>query len=50
MFVLPKSSESNFFHYHFEQFGKQHSRYKSILLSIVLSQQCCEVDYISLMQ
>jgi len=30
------------------QFGKQHSRYKAILPSIVFSQQCCEVHFISL--
>jgi len=29
------------------QFGKQHSRYKAILPSIVLRQQCCEVYFIS---
>jgi len=30
------------------QFGKQHSRYKAILSSIVLSRKCCEVYFISL--
>jgi len=44
----PKTYESNFFHYDFVQFGKQHSRYKAILSSIVLSQQFCEVCFISL--
>ena len=29
-------------------FGKQHSRLKATLSSIVLSQQCCEVYFISL--
>jgi len=27
----PKTCESNFFHHDFEQFGKQHSRFKAIL-------------------
>ena len=40
----PKTYESNFIHHDFVQFGKQHSRYKAILSSIVLSQQCCEVS------
>jgi len=40
--------ESNFIHHDFVQFGKQHSRYKAILPSVVLSQQCCEVYFISL--
>jgi len=44
----PKTCESNFVHHNFLQSGKQHSRYKAILLSIVLSQQCCEVYVISL--
>jgi len=39
----PKTYESNFFSPHFVQFGKQHSQFKAILSSIVLSQQCCEV-------
>jgi len=43
----PKTYESNFFHHDFEQFGKPYSRYKAILLSIVLSQQGCEVYLIS---
>jgi len=42
----PKTYESNFFHHDFEQFGKQHSRYKAILPSIVLSQQCREAYFI----
>ena len=46
--LLPKTYENNFFHHDFVQFGKQHSRYKSILTSIVLSQQYCEVYFISL--
>jgi len=44
----PKTYESNFIHHDFVQFGKQHSRYKVILSSIILSQQCCEVYFISL--
>ena len=44
----PKTCESNFSHHEFVQFGKQHSRYKAILPSNVLSQQCCEVYFISL--
>jgi len=43
----PKIYESNFIHHNFVQFGEEHSRYKSILSSIVLSQQCCEVYFIS---
>jgi len=31
----PKTSENNFIHHDFLQFGKQHSRYKAILSSIV---------------
>jgi len=37
----PKTYESNFIRHDFVQFGKQHSRYKAISPSIVLSQQCC---------
>jgi len=44
----PKTYGSNFIHHDFVQFGKRHSRYKVILPSIVLSQQCCEVYFISL--
>jgi len=44
----PKTYESIFIHPNFLQFGKQHSRYKPILSSIVLSQQCCEVYFFSL--
>jgi len=40
--------ENDFIHRNFVQFGKQLSRYKAILPSIVLSQQCCEVIFISL--
>jgi len=43
----PKSCESNFIHNDLVQFGKQHSRYKAILSSIVLSKQCCEIYFIS---
>jgi len=45
---LPKTYESNFIHHDFVQFRKKHSRYKAILPSIVLSQQCCEICFISL--
>jgi len=44
----PKTYESMFILHIFLQFGKQHLRYKPILSSIVLSQQCCEVYFISL--
>jgi len=44
----PKTYRSNFFHHDFVQFGKQHSRYKAILTSTGLSQQCCEVYFMSL--
>jgi len=40
--------ESNFIRHDLVQFGKQYSRYKAILPLIVLSQQCCEVYFISL--
>ena len=42
----PKTSESNFIHHEFLQFGKQHSRYKAILPSTLLSQECCKVYFI----
>ena len=41
--VPPKTWESNFIHHYFVQLKKQHSRYKAILSTIVLSQQCWEV-------
>jgi len=44
----PKIYERIVFHHDFVQFGKQHSRYKAVLPSVVLSQQCCEVYLISL--
>ena len=44
----PKTYGSNFIYHNFVQFGKQHSRHTAILSSIVLSQQCCEVYFISL--
>ena len=44
----PKTYESNFIHHDFVQFRKRHSRYKAYSSSIVLSQQCCEVCFISL--
>ena len=40
--------KSNFIHHDFLQFGKQCSRYKAILSSIILSQQCCEAYFIPL--
>ena len=43
-----KSYESSVFHHAFVQFVKQHSRYKAILPATVLSQQCCEVYFMSL--
>jgi len=43
-----KTWESNFTHHDFVQFGKQHSQYEVFLPSIVLSQQCYEVYFISL--
>jgi len=44
----PKIYESDFIYHDFVQLGTQHSRYKAILSSIVLSQQCFEV-YFSLL-
>ena len=44
----PATYESNFIHHDIVQFRKRHSRYEAILPSIVLSQQCCEVCFISL--
>jgi len=39
----PFKTDKNIFHHlDFVQFGKQHSRYKAILPSTVLSQLCCE--------
>jgi len=43
----PKTYESNIIHHDFLQFRKQHSRYNVSLLSIVLSQQCWEVYFIT---
>jgi len=40
-----KTYESNVIHHDFVQFEKQHSRYKAIFPSIVLSQRCCEVYF-----
>ena len=40
--------DSNFIHHDFVQIREQHLRLKVILSSIVLSQQCCEVYFISL--
>jgi len=44
----PQTYESYFVHHDFLQFGKEHSQFKAILPSIVLSQQCCDVYFISL--
>jgi len=44
----PENQRMNFIHHDCVQFGKQHSQYKAILSSIVLSRQCCEVYFISL--
>ena len=43
----PKTYESNFIRRDFVQFGKQHSRYGDILLSVVLLQECCAVYFIT---
>ena len=43
-----KTYENNFIHHDFAQFGKQHTRYQAILPSIILSQGCCEIYFISL--
>jgi len=43
-----KTCESNFIHHDFVHFGKQHSRWKSILSSIVLPHQCCVACFIPL--
>jgi len=45
--VPPKTYESNFFHHNIVQARKQHSRHKASFSFIVLSQQCCEVYFIS---
>jgi len=45
--IPPKTYESKDIHHDFVQFAKQHSRFKAILPSIVLSQQCCKVFFIS---
>ena len=39
----PETYKSNFIRHDFVQFGKQYSRIKAILSSIVFSQQCCSV-------
>ena len=46
--LAPKTYVGNFIHHCFVQFRKQHARLKAILSSIILSQQCCEVYFISL--
>jgi len=46
--ALPNTYERYFFHHDFVQFRKHHSIYKAIFSCIVLSQQCCEVYFISL--
>jgi len=44
--ALPKTYKSNFIYHNFIQLGKQNSRLKAILSSIILSQQCCGANYI----
>ena len=44
----PKTYMSNYVNHDILQFGKQHSRYKTILPSTDLSQQCCQVYFICL--
>jgi len=43
-----KTYGNKFIHHDFVQFGKQHSRHKGILLSVLVSQQTSEVYFISL--
>ena len=43
-----KAHKSNFIHHDIVQFGKQHSQFKAMLPSIVLSQQYCDVYFTSL--
>jgi len=38
-----KIYEIKYIHHDFVQIGKQHLLFKAILLSIILSQQCCEI-------
>jgi len=45
--ALPTTYESNFIHHDFVQFGKQNSQYKANFPFTVLSQQFCEVCFIS---
>jgi len=45
---LLETYENIFIRHNFLQFGKQHSWYKPVLSSIVLSQQCCAVYFITL--
>jgi len=44
----PKTCESNFIYHDFVRLGKQHSQFKVILPSIILSQLCCDVYFIFL--
>jgi len=46
--IPPETYERNFIRHDFVQYGKQHSRYKAMLSSIVLSQQCCKAYFTSL--
>jgi len=43
-----EACESNYIQHDFLQSGKQHSRYKAILSSIILSQQLCKVYFVPL--
>ena len=44
----PETYGSNIIRHNFVQVGKLHSRYKAILSSTALSQQCCEAHFTSL--
>jgi len=46
--ITSKNLRNSFFHHDFVQFGKQNLRYKVILTSTALSQQCCDVYFMSL--
>jgi len=43
----PKTYESSFIHHNFVQFVKQHTPHKAILPPTVLTQQSCEVYFVS---
>jgi len=46
--ALPKTYEFNLIYHDCVQFEKQHSQYKAIFPSTVLSQKCCETYFIFL--